>query len=385
MRRSAVVAVVTGVALLLAVVAVRDGTAAQEADLAGPQEPLPPAPPPEGPVALSANGVPGLRLGAAPPATGAGEVRTPSGCRMVWVPLGEGDAPFGPTVPVSWETSGWVVDDEVVAVVLGAWSDGADVSADLETWLGPTFGSPIEAAQELPGARTTTERPHGPDGPAVQVVTVPANGVEVVLSDVPTFGGTDLAVTGSGRITTMEVRKPAARACALADAAGAEGRGWTVDLDGIGPLRLGAAAAGLRRAEGVTVDGPPGVDPAPATPCQSFSLSGSPGLTGVARAVAVDGVVTEVQVYDSGVGTSFGLPAGADADDVRARFPETANRPGDTMGSGSVQVVVDGVTVELQLADRSAWVPDVERPVQGGVPTLAAVVVRAPGAPWYPC
>ena len=55
------------------------------------------------------------------------------------------------------------------------------------------------------------------------------------------------------------------------------------------------------------------------------------------------------------------------------------------LGSGVVQVVVDGVTVELQLQSRTEWVPDLERPAEGGVPTVSGVVVRSVGAPLYPC
>lgn len=390
MRRSAVVATVTGVALLVAVVAVRGGTAADDADLAvGAAEPSPvPSTPAEEPVVLAANGLPGLRLGAAPPAASDEWGQdTPAGCEMVWVPLG-GDAGFGGTpAQVTWETSAWVVDDEVVSVVLGSWADTSQLSADLETWFGPTFGSPIEAALELPGARSVTEQPFGSQGPAVQVVTVPERGVEVVLSDLPPFGAADRPEAGSGRITTIEVRKPAARTCALsevADAFGTGSRGWTVDADGIGPLRLGATVDELQDAEGVSADGPAG-DTGVVTSCQSFSLDGGPGLAGVARAIAVDGVVTEVQVYDTELATSFGLPAGADADAVRARFPEVAGRTGAMMGSGVVQVVVDEVTVELQLQLRTEWVPELERPAEGGVPTVSGVLVRAPGAPAYPC
>ncbi|MGJ7441553.1 hypothetical protein [Aquipuribacter sp. MA13-6] len=390
MRRSGIVAGATAVALLVAVVAVRGGTAADEADLAVNQPEPSPAPSSAGagPVLLAANGVPGLRLGTAPPsATESLTQETGAGCLMVWAPL-DGPSGVGGTPPqVTWETTAWVVDGEVVSVVLASWSDGTDVTADLETWLGPTFGSPIEAAQELPGARSVTERPFGTLGPAVEVVTVPARGVEVVVSDLPPFGTSDRAGTPAGRITTMEVRKPAARDCALADVAdptGTGSRGWTVDLDGIGPLRLGLAASELQDAEGVTADGLP-YDTGAVLSCQSFSLAGGEGLTGVARAVAVDGVVTEVQVYDTDLATSFGLPAGADADDVRARFPEVSGRTGSMMGSGVVQVVVDGVTVELQLQSRTEWVPDLERPAEGGVPTVSGVVVRSVGAPLYPC
>ncbi len=390
MGRIGVVAGVTMAALLVAVVAVRGGTAADEADLAvGLEQPSPePSPEPTGqrPLVLDANGLPGARLGAAPGRQEPSGLTDLAGCQWVWDPGGWMTDPDLVQQP-TWETSAWVVDDEVVAVVLGAWHDPAGADDALQTWLGPTLGSPIEAAQELPGATTVVERPFGTLGPTVRVVTVPGQGIEVVLSDLPLPGAADRPFADAGRITTIELRRPGARDCALddLDALGAtRPQGWTVDVDGLGPLRLGTAVDDLVATDGVRADGSP-YDTGGVASCQGFVLAGEDRSTGFARALAVDGVVTEVQVWDTGLATSFGLPTAADADDIRARFPEVAARSGPLMGSGAVRVVVDEVDVELLLQHEAASVPDLERPVEGGVPTVAGVTVRTPGAPVSPC
>ncbi len=404
MRRSGLVVGVTVVALLVAVVTVRDGTAADDADLAvGPQEPSPvPSPEPSeggagpGTVVLGANGLPGLRLGTEALDTPDSFDETPSGCRWVW---DEDAGTSGSEVrqeQVTWQAAAWAVDDEVVSVYVAGWDGASSPSERLTSWLGPTLGSPIEAAQELPGATTVTERPFGAAGPVIQVVTVPERGVEVVYSDLPSYGGLGTPETGTGRISTMEVRTPGGRACTLADVFGpppgeqVPPGGLVVDVDGVGPLRLGTSVAALADLEevifrgdgdgdGVTADGRDIMS------CLSFSLDGGPDARGFASATAHEGVVTEVQVWDPGLATSFGLPAGADADDVRRLFPETAGRSDPEMGTSPVVVDVDGAPVELQMQPDEVWLPDLERPAQGGVPRLTGVVLRTPGTPQYAC
>lgn len=404
MRRNAIVGAATVAGLLLAVLAVRGGTAADEADLAGPPEPSP-APSEEtgpDPVLLAADGLPGLRLGAAP-GPGQGAPEAPTGdCWLTWEDPGGMEGLEAPPGGLHWDVGAWVVDDEVVSVVLGTWSDVSEVSQGLRTWLGPTLGSPVEAAQELPGARTVVERPFGAAGPDVSVVTVPEQGVEVVFSDVP------VVVPGAqdegGRITTIEVRKPAARPCSLADTFGgatdgsADGGGdslpgFTVDVDGVGPLRLGASAEDLLD-EDVVVAEPAQTggrfsdgalaDQADAdTVCQPFTLALPPEAGGFVRAVALDGVVTEVWVSGPALTTSFGLDPGADADDVRARFPELAGVSDQLMGVANVDV--DGVPVRLELQPEVVWLPDVERPVEGGSLRVGGIVLRTPGTPEFSC
>ena len=56
----------------------------------------------------------------------------------------------------SWDTSVWVVDGVVSSVVLTRWAPAQEVDPGVRTWLGPTLGSPIEAAEALPGR----PRPH---------------------------------------------------------------------------------------------------------------------------------------------------------------------------------------------------------------------------------
>lgn len=397
MRRNVIVGAATVAGLLLAVLAVRGGTAADEADLAGPAEPSP-APSEDtapGPVVLSANGLPGLRLGARPDQRQGFPEQTTDGCQMVWHDPGGMPGfevpPGGPT----WETGTWVVDDEVVSVVLGTWSERTEVDERLRTWLGPTLGSPVEAAQELPGARTVVERPYGSAGPVVTVVTVPERGVEVVFSDAPAF--TSAGAQG-GRITTIEVRKPAARPCALGDVygSGAGGDslpGLTVDVDGVGPLRLGTSTEELLDVDGVVAQpvqtggrlsgGQLAEETDADVVCQPFTLDPPPGADGYVRAVALDGVVTEVWVSGQALTTSFGLAPGADVDEVRARFPALADVSDRLLGIANVDV--DGVPVRLHLQPEVVWLPDLERPVEGGRLTVAGVVLRTPGTPESPC
>jgi len=387
----------TVVALFVAVVAVRGGTAANDADLAvGLQEPSP-EPSEEGTgsetVVLRANGLPGLRLGTTALDTPDSFHETPSGCRWVWdEAAGTSDSDVRQD-RVTWEAAGWAVDGEVVSVYVTAWDGASSPSEHLTNWLGPTLGSPIEAAKELPGATTVTERPFGSSGPVVQVVTVPERGVEVLYSDRPSYVWPGSSETGTGRISTIEVRTPAGRARTLADVFGPGPDeqvppGFVVDVDGVDPLRLGTSVATLADLEQVTFHGAgDGVtaDGGSITSCQSFSLDGGPDARGHVAAVAHDGVVTEVQVWDPGLATSFGLPAGADADDVRRLFPETAGRSDPELGLSSVVVDVDGAVVELQMQPEEVWLPDLESPVQGGVPTLTGVVLRTPGTPQYAC
>ncbi len=392
----------TGVALLGAVLAVRGGTAAEDADLAGPVQPSPAPSEDTGPepVLLAANGLPGLRLGTRPDRRQVPMEELANGCQIVWEPGGTEWVDVSSDGVSAWETAAWVVDDEVVSVVLGTWFHATEVSAGLRTWLGPGFGSPVQAAQELPGARTAVERPYGSTGPVVNVVTVPARGVEVVFSDAPPPGppgpgGPD----DDGRITTIEVRKPAARSCALADTYGSAATGGdslpgsTVDVDGVGPLRLGATSEQLVDAADVVAEptvtggrlaGGDLADEADAdVVCQSFTLAVPPGADGYVRAVALDGVVTEVWVSGQALTTSFGLAPGADVDDVRARFPELADVSDQLLDVAYVEV--DGVPVRLELQRELVWLPDLERPVEGGTLRVAGMVLRTPGTPEFAC
>lgn len=383
----------TAVVLLVAVVAVRDDTAAVPADLAVAQDEPSPEPSPEpsqdGPVVLAANGLPGLRLGAEGRDGDAWLIETPAGCRMVW---DDGGGAAGSDVPPDqppWQTAAWVVDEEVVSVFISGWDESTEPSDLLRTWLGPTIGSPIQTAQELPGARTVTERPFGGTGPVVHVVTVPERGVEVVYSDLSAEGRFSRSEPGGGRISTVEVRRPAGRACALGETLLAtdatSGPGPVVDADGVGLFRLGTPVADLVGAEGVVSHGSAegSTDDDGGGPCRSFTLDGGPEAQGAVTAVAQDGVVTEVQVWHPGLSTSFGLPAGADVDDVHALFPETADRaPVDWMG---VVVDVDGTEVELQMQPEQVWLPDLERPAEGGVLKVGGVTLREPGTQPYAC
>lgn len=416
MRRSRLVVGVTVVALLAAVVAVRGGTAADDADLAvGLDEPLPQPSPGrsqddgQGTVLLAADGLPGLRLGRAAVDDDGGAAETVAGCRLVRSDLGDSSGTDVSVDQAVWETAAWVVEEEVVSVFVGAWGDSSSPSALLDTFLGPTIGSPVQAAQELDGATTVTERPFGADGPVVTVITVAGRGVETVYSDLPPYGARDTSEQAEGRISTVEVRLPAGRPCTLADTdlppadlppEGAPGAaadaavgdgpagdgpvvdGPVMDLDGTGPFRLGTPVADLAGVVGVVDDGAGerlAAGDGRVVTCQSFFLRDGAGSPGVVRATALDGVLTEVRAYGPGLSTTFGLPSGADADDVHALCPETAGRADPVTGAGVIVVDVDGTTVELQMQPARVWLPDLERPVEGGVSTVDGVVVRTPG------
>lgn len=363
MARARVVTGAAAAALLLGVLAVRSGTAVDQAGLA---EAAPPAPSPSAPdetvvdLLLEANGLPGLRLGTSGASTvsPAHEVQDASGCRLGWhTGLSEGSDL--PGADVDWETNAWVVDGEVVAVVVNRWSDQQQASEVLRTWLGPTLGSPLAAAQELPGARTARHTPFGGDGPTVSVVTVPLDGVEVVFGDAPSWPGPRTGRAGTEdpgtRITSIEVRYPAARACAMEELYAAATGAEVLDADGAGRVRLGEPvgpllADGLLEEETGATSPPPG--------CRTF-VSPEAEL----RVTAVDDVVVSVQAY--GVRrTSFGVQTGDGVDEVRAVFPDLG--PVGTAGFASADVEVDGHVVRLEMAEGFDFVPDLERPVLGG-------------------
>lgn len=380
-RTKVLVTVATAGALLVAVVAVRGDTAAVEADLAAPPEPVPSAS--EAPVdgltdgvLVAANGIPGMRLGAAPGDSQGFYEDTPAGCRLVWdEDAGTSGSDVGLS-SVQWESSAWVVDGRVVSVFLGSWSEADEASQDLRTWLGPTLGSPLEAAQELPGARSVVERPLGADGPSVTVVTVPGRGVEVVYSDA-LQGGFEPGPR-KGRITTLEVRRPEARVCTFQelDPFNPSQEPVTLDIDGVAGVRLGTPVEEMLVAENVTSEGlgPPG--------CRSFSVESEQGWV---RAIATSDVVTELQVFGR-VATTFGLPAGADTDQVRAAFPELADRSDEVLlAGGQTSVQVDGVDIRLDIYPGTVWVPDVERPVTGGPPVVQGITLRTVGEDLASC
>lgn len=130
--------------------------------------------PDEGP-RLSADGLPGLRLG-----------------------------------DPGWGALAWVVDGVVPSVLVSAVgsADGATgrgpeaPDSGLTTWLGPTLGSPVAAVGGLAGASTRAHRPFGDDGPVVTVVQLVRDGVDTVWSD----------VGSPGRVSTVEVRPHRGRA-----------------------------------------------------------------------------------------------------------------------------------------------------------------------------
>lgn len=218
MRRTTLAAV-SSVLLVVGVLAVRGGSAAGQEDLRPPaagssQGPSAPAPPGLQPVVLEPDGLPWARLGSdgdglatATEDRDAAVGGQPGGCVPAW----------SPTVDASghpWESTVRLLGGEVVSVVLSRPDPTSAELPGLRTWLGPTLGSPLSSAAALPGARTTTLRPSGPDGAVVTTVLVPgsdAGGPETLLSDAPRGRASD--DEDLGRTTRIEVRLPAGRAC----------------------------------------------------------------------------------------------------------------------------------------------------------------------------
>ena len=368
--------------LVVGVLATRGGTAAAEDDLLPPAaEPPPSAPSPEPSadvvqaVAVEANGIPGMRLGTdgrellspfggGDVASGGPLQETPGGCATAYEPPGSTEQ--------NWGAAAWVVDGLVSAVVLSRWDTSGPVRPVVTTWLGPTLGSPVRAASELVGARTTVERPFGHDGPAVTVVVVPGDGVEVVYSDA-TYDQASVLESDRGRVTTLEVRQAGARPCAMQDVqasyrTGADPEEVAVSLGpgGLDVAPIGTPVDVVRALPGV---GPhPGVTDA----CETFHLTTEGG--GSVRLTVLDGVVVSAHAYGT-VPTDLGVAPGDGVAEVQAAYPELLT-PGEAVVPGTAEVVMGDRVLGLDLWPAVAWVPEVELPVTGGPVVVESLSVR---------
>lgn len=368
-----------GVLLLVGVLTARGGTAADPDELRPPAAGASPAPSaPAGPevVALDADGVPTARLGMTLdeledsiglPGQSGGDGPGPGTCVPVWATAMDGT----PT----YETTAWVRDDEVVSVVLASWEPTPRALPGLTTWLGPTLGSPVAAASELPGARTTLERPFGGAGPTVTVVHVPAaEGVEVVYADVAPGGwpGTGAA---PGRITSVEVRTHGGRGCSL-DAlpvpAPGEDSGpvlppLTIGLDGLDLAPIGSPSAGLA-ALGFQGSGALAGIPG----CESFWGSDAEGRW--THVTALDGVVVMADGDVPGA-PSLGVGAGDSLKAVLRAFPDAVGQ-GLEAPSATWQTTLGQRVVRLEVGLSERSVPDVDRPALGSPSVVRSVSVR---------
>ncbi|MFC3687742.1 hypothetical protein [Aquipuribacter hungaricus] len=367
-----------GVLLLLGVLTARGGTAADEADLRPPAAEASPAPSePAGPevTVLEADGVPTARLGMdvhelADAAGGPGfvglEEAPPEACLPVWA--------TGPDSMPAFETSAWVRDGEVVAVVLSRWDTTTRVVAELETWLGPTLGSPVATASELPGARTTLERPFGAAGPTVTVVHVPAaDGVEVVYADVSS-GYQPGAGAGAGRITSVEVRSPGGRGCSQdAHPVQPEGRDGApvlpplvMGLDGLDVAPLGSPSAGLAALgfEGGLGGGPAG--------CEAFWRQDADGSW--LSVTALDGVVVKVE-GDGPTSPSLGVGAGDSLKAVLRAYPGAVGQ-GLEAAWATWETTVGQRVVRIDVGLSQRYAADVDLPVMGPPSLVQSVSVR---------
>jgi hypothetical protein len=266
----------------------------------------------------------------------------------------------------------------VSSVQLTSWEQPGGVLPGVETWLGPTLGSPVESVSELPGARTVTEHPHGTSGPAVTVVRVPLGGVELVASDAQ-YDMTSLPEDLSGRITTIEVRHPRARACSqeALDAVGpalwgypqSPGLDLELGLDGITAFPLGTPVQVLDENPGLTRE-------LSQDACAAYSGTTADG--GWVRLVALDGAVAQAEAWGP-VPSAMGLPNHGSEADVRAALPQTWEKYPQALPS-RVEVAVGERVVVVDLHPGVAYVPDVDVPVQGGPSLVQGVSVRHAGA-----
>ncbi|WP_336923946.1 hypothetical protein [Aquipuribacter sp. SD81] len=314
----------TAAAVALGVVLVRGGTAVDADDLAAARAEAAPTPSASAteddgpdPVLLSANGLPTLRLGAAPgpgtrtvPEAFVTPDRTACGYVVPDVMWGEvraapeegdqeADAQALNRLVQDLEVRAWLVDGTVESVRLQAWSPPAQALDGVRSWAGVTIGSPIEVAAELPGARTTRERPW-PDQPPVTVVRVPlrGGGTELVAADAQSWS-TEAGQEAAGRVTSLELRSAAGAACTREATQQWQGRTddevTLVGADGsVAGVQVGADADALAAA-GVLQ---PQEDELPdAGGCRWWTAEG-----GRHHVVSHDGVVTRLHV-----GTAFRL------------------------------------------------------------------------------
>lgn len=379
------------VLLVVGVVAIRDGTAAAPVDLRPPvvAEEIPPAPSPApsrrpgDPVLLTADGLPGARLGtqgeglhsvlgdAAQDAPGVGADGPRGGCDPLWLD--------GTTE--GWSTTAWRVDGVVSSVIVSGWDPSVPPAPALGTWLGPTLGSPVTSASSLPGARTSTERPFGEEGPSVTVVHVPVGTggtgeergpVEVVYSDA--FYDMALRDDGTaGLIMTIEVRHPRARGCSMEAFSGP-----TPTPAGVAPLVIGPdglTVAPLGTAEpalaglGLQAED---VDPGGAG-CRAFGAGTDDGY---ARVLAVDGVVVQAETWGT-VTSELPVAAGDSLDAVRLAFPDQADQLDPVRAAdGQVDLSLGDRVLQVRMWPEDRWVPDVEASVLGGPPLVQGLTVR---------
>jgi len=198
--------------------------------------------------------------------------------------------------------------------------------------------------------------------------------VEVVFSDAG-YDLESLPEADRGRITTLEVRHPRARPCAMQDVqalfpsstdGGSETLPVSVGLDGLAAAPLGTPVDVVRALPGITAE------PDVMGGCENFYLVTADDAS--VRLVIVDGVLVLVQAYGP-VDTDLGVAPGDSVADVQAAYPQLAAR-GEAIAPGTVEVVLQDRVLGIDLWPAQAWVPEVDVPVTGGPPVVAGVTVR---------
>jgi hypothetical protein len=206
------------------------------------------------------------------------------------------------------------------------------------------------------------------------VVRVPLGGVELVASDA-LYTMASLASDRYGRITTLEVRHPRARACSqeALEAVGPALWGYPqppgidleMGLDGITAFPLGTPVQALDEAPGLARESEQGT-------CAAYTATTADG--GWVRLVALDGAVVQAESWGP-VPSALGLPNQGSEADVRAALPQTWEKYPQALPS-RVEVVVGERVIGVELHPGVAYVPDVDVPVQGGPPLVQGVSVR---------
>ncbi len=302
-------------ALVLAAVVVRGGTAVDGAEVAAVQTSLDPAPTvtdvpaapplPEGALLVRPDGVAGLRLGMATAEVAAAgfAVQAPQvgGCRRVVA----GAASPVPAAGVS----GWLVDDEVVAVAVDARAGRGS------SFLGAGLGGRLQDLPSGEGLRRSTRTVAVPWQAAPVTVALvqvaPAAGVRVTFTD----------LSGAGQIDHVQVLGDAGAGCGPTAAARAAALSVSLpplEPDGRAGARVGRTLDAVRR----EVSLEPAVPAAQVgRPCRLVLADGEPGL--VYLVVSPDDAgrdVVRAVAVDAG-STSAGLRVGDPAERAAALHP----------------------------------------------------------------
>lgn len=303
-------------------------------------------------IRLAPDGLPGLTLGEAvdPEVWRVGflDERT---CFSVVDPAEPGATPL----PLDALAAVQLEDGRVVGLVVHLRADAITLAPDerLQTWLGPTLGSPLAEAVALPGAQAVTEDPPGSTVAPVTSVVVPTDDGEVVFSDAPLPDGSP----ADGRITLVTVRQAGTGPCAgVRDfepgVGGGEVDAWTrLDAGGSEVVRLGAPVAPLVEAGELEPADPFSVNALEGRTrsCEAWTRADDPRVIVVSDA---DGRIVATgtgQLSLGGFSTDFGIEPGQDLTEVEGLFAASyaATPRGSFFGTVADVEIASGVRAEV--------------------------------------